>query len=194
MRDLSPLRWVRFARSFPLGRRPDPTDLASVGELDLWLTPRLRRARAPSPAKQPPVNRAHVAAGEGWGEGKMAAWVHSGRRFQNAPLNPLTRPIVRAHPTERPDGAFNQRPPSQRSCNPKRQEFNPQRLPHSSPQSQSPPTAHNPGHLASTPPPARFSPQTESVIIGIQKSLNHSDLADFPQGTSHVRMVGEGPK
>jgi len=94
VRDLSPLRWVRFARSFPLGRRPDPTDLASVGERDLWLTPRLRRARAPSPAKQPPVNRAHVAAGEGWGEGKMAAWVHSGRRFQNAPHNPLTRPTA----------------------------------------------------------------------------------------------------
>jgi len=78
-----------------LGRRPDPTDLASLGERDLRLTPRLRRARAPSPAKQPPVNRAHVAAGEGWGEGKMAAWVHSGRRFQHAPLNPLTRPTGR---------------------------------------------------------------------------------------------------
>ena len=37
----------------PIGRRPDVTDLASVDEQDLWLTPRLRRVRAPSPAKRP---------------------------------------------------------------------------------------------------------------------------------------------
>jgi len=106
-------RHGRPYRNLPLpslGRKPDPTDLASVGERDLRLTPRLRRARAPSPAKQPPVNRAHVAAGEGWGEGKMDAWVHSGRRFQNAPLNPLTRPTGRRTTGFQPVGQRANRP------------------------------------------------------------------------------------
>jgi hypothetical protein len=106
-------RHGRPYRNLPLpslGRRPDPTDLASVGERDLWLTPRLRRTRAPSPAKQPPVNRALVAAGEGWGEGKMAAWVHSGRRFQHAPLNPLTRPTGRRTTGFQPVGPRAHRP------------------------------------------------------------------------------------
>jgi hypothetical protein len=52
---------------------PDPTDLASVGESDLWLAERHRRACSPSPTKRLTGSRTRVTVGEGRGEGKMAA-------------------------------------------------------------------------------------------------------------------------